>query len=861
MKINNLQIIRILSGFLTLIFASLINIFAQNTNPENTAFQINQHNTKLSDELVDLFISPPANAKPRVMWMWMGTSISKEGITRDLETLHEAGFGGTTMFSLTDVNTVFAYDFENSFQKNIVAWTEPWWELVRFAAEESKRLGMDFGMNNCPGYETSGGKWIPVEYSMQQICYSETAAEGGKPISLYIPKPTVDPRAVMLGPVHNPETGKLEKPVIPERNTYFKDIALLAIPDDNKPVSPDQIIDLTDKMNANNTVDCMLPERKWTIYRFGHTTMGALIYPAQWKAAGFECDKMNPDAVSFHLDHIISESKKHLKDLVGNTFSHFHFDSYEAGNANWTPRMKEEFYARRGYDLTPYLLTFADKIFVDSIKTRQFKQDFNATVRDLHADVYFSIIQKKLHEANLIFSSEPYGGPWKEEDVLPKVDRVMTEFWTTNNRYTPYKVKPTIEAARKSGQNLIEAEAFSGQPSMSMWSETPHGLKAIGDEAFCEGINRFVLHRFTQQPYAEKYKPGVSMGQWGTHFDHTQTWWEHGKAMFKYWHRCQAMLLYGKNVDDPNAFKVVTNESNISLKSIQRSHQTIHFFFVANVSREQGNVICSFPYAGNKPELWDPVTTTIRDLPAYTIEDGRIHIPLNFSPSQSFFIVFRTPLSHKSSTLSLKNFPNHKVVKDISRDWSVTFDHRWGGPERPVLFSRLEDWTENTDKRIKYYSGTATYHKLFDCEETLLGKDIFVDLGHVKHIARVRVNGTDLGVVWCDPWMTKIPAEILKRNNNEILIEITNVWANRLIGDEQEPEDMEWGMADFGYGKFRYMKKFPDWFLNNQPRPSKGRYCFTTYNYFTRESPLIPSGLIGPVRLLLIDASTTVPLS
>ena len=83
MKIDNLQIIRILSGFLTLIFASLINIFAQNTNPENTAFQINQHNTKLSDELVDLFISPPANAKPRVMWMWMGTSISKEGITRD----------------------------------------------------------------------------------------------------------------------------------------------------------------------------------------------------------------------------------------------------------------------------------------------------------------------------------------------------------------------------------------------------------------------------------------------------------------------------------------------------------------------------------------------------------------------------------------------------------------------------------------------------------------------------------------------------------------------------------------------------------------------------------------------------------
>ncbi len=107
-----------------------------------------------------VFRHPPEAAKPGVLWMWMGANMSKAGITKDLEALKKEGFNRTTMFSLADVTTPWACDIGKSPTPDLIAWTEPWWQLVRHAAEESKRLGMDFGMFNGPGYESSGGVWI-----------------------------------------------------------------------------------------------------------------------------------------------------------------------------------------------------------------------------------------------------------------------------------------------------------------------------------------------------------------------------------------------------------------------------------------------------------------------------------------------------------------------------------------------------------------------------------------------------------------------------------------------------------------------------------------------------------------------------
>lgn len=802
-----------------------------------------------ADELDDTFKNPPEAAKPGVLWMWMGCNLSKEGITRDLEALKAAGFGRTTMFSLADSTTPWAGPIGNSPTPQIISWTEPWWELVRHAAGESKRLGMDFGMFNGPGYEASGGPWVTPELSMQEVCFSQTPVDGGSEQTLMLAKPTVDPHSRMQFPVFDPRTGKVEKPIIEARKTYYRDVAVLAVPAEGN-VAIDQIVDLSKDLQLDGTLKWTAPAGKWIVYRFGHTTMGTIIQPAQWEATGLECDKMSQEAVEFHIKHVTTEIQKHVGDLIGTGFTHVHFDSYEAGKPTWTPKMREEFKTRRGYELTPYLLTFAKRTVENDAKTKQFQADFERTIKDLYRDIYFPTIARLLHEAKLEFLCEPYGGPWVQDEILGQVDRVMTEFWTAKGVFRPLALTDTIAALRKQGKNILEAEAFTGGPADSEWTETPEWLKPIGDAAFCAGVNRVVLHRFVQQPWDEKYKPGNTMGQWGTHFDRTQTWWEPGKAWVQYIHRCQAMLMWGKYATSPNDF-AATGEGAKDIQSIHRVKDGVDVYFVANIAREPRKVTATFGVGGRAAELWDPVTTSKRSISVNGSADGKSVASIEFAPAQSFFVVFRPRAANAEASERLA-FPRLSDLQAIDQPWQVQFDPTWGGPAEPVKFDTLTDWTKHATPGIKYYSGTATYRTTFDVSEKT-ADPVAIDLGVVHSIARVKLNGQDLGVVWCAPWRVTLPEKLLKEKNNELEIAVTNTWRNRLIGDEQEPADMEWG--DGGRKAGGPIKALPDWFVKNQPRPSKGRFTFCTWNYFTKDSPLVPAGLIGPVKLVREDWS------
>lgn len=802
-----------------------------------------------------LFRNPPPEARPGVLWMWMGSNLSKQGITKDLEALKQAGFNRTTMFSLADITTPWAGEIKNSPTPELISWTEPWWKLVRHAALESKRLGMDFGMFNGPGYEASGGPWIAPELSMQELCWSQTEVEGdGNSVkNLLLPKPQVDPRANMLWPIYNPKTDSVEKPALRVRQTYYRDITVLAAPAGN-PVSADRIIIVTAKPGLDGKINWVVPPGHWTLYRIGHTTMGALIQPAQWKATGLECDKMNPVAVQFHIDHIIGEIKKHLGDLIGKGFSHVHFDSYEAGTPSWTPKMREEFRNRRGYDLLPYLLNLVGRNVRGAVDSLRFRADFDATIRDLYRDVYFKTLSEKLRKAGLVFLCEPYGGPWNQAEIMPSIHHVMTEFWTNKGEFTPYELAPTVAALRLAGQNLVEAEAFTGAPADSKWNETPAWLKPIGDAAFCAGVNRLVLHRFVQQPWEDHLRPGATMGQWGTHFDRTQTWWKEIGALVEYWKRCQALLQWGRIASDTTGdFQFNANSDSLRLQAIHRSDGKEEVYFVANLLRNRGSAVCRFRVAGKAPELWDPVTGETRDLPQYVVRDGVTSIDLEFAEAQSFFIVFRKAPVDIRQTAAL-NFPAKTERMRISQSWQVQFDPAWGGPAQPIIFDSLQDWTKNERSGIRYFSGTAQYTTSFQIpgdSDLISTSRMILDLGIVHHLARVRINQVDLGLVWTAPWQLAIPPGVVKIGENQLQVEVTNVWANRLIGDEQEPDDCEWLP---GHQGGRFLKRFPDWFLKKQTRPSSGRYCFTTWNYFTRNSPLVSSGLLGPVRLLLVVA-------
>ena len=194
------------------------------------------------------------------------------------------------------------------------------------------------------------------------------------------------------------------------------------------------------------------------------------------------------------------------------------------------------------------------------------------------------------------------------------------------------------------------------------------------------------------------------------------------------------------------------------------------------------------------------------------------------------------------------NFANLEPVTTLEGSWQVQFDPKWGGPAEPVQFDQLQDWTTHSEPGIKYFSGTAIYRKQFNAPDSAIKSATELDLGTVQHMARVKINGQDLGVVWTAPWSAAIPAGVLKAENNLLEIEVTNVWANRLIGDEQEPDDCKWVASPRNTGK--YLAEFPEWVNKRQPRPSKGRFCFTPWNYFTKDSKLTPSGLLGPVRVM-----------
>lgn len=789
-------------------------------------------------------------ARPYVLWMWMGSNISAAGITRDLEAMREAGIGGATIYSLSDTVNPWPCEIGKSLSPQVIAYSEPWWALVRHAADEADRLGLELILHNCAGYESSGGTWIPPELSMQEVVWSERRITGGARFAGPLEPAQVDPHPQSQYPIcYIPSEGKMGIPVVEARRTFYRDIAVLALPPAGAAMK-NMILDISDKMDAEGQLQWDVPPGDWLVYRFGHTTTGAMISPAQWGAMGLECDKMSREAVSFHVRHVLHEMKKHLGERMGKSVTTLYFDSYEAGTPTWTPKMREEFLTRRGYDLTPWLPVLAGRVVETEKETAAFKEDFHRTIEDLYRDCYWATPGPLAHEAGLKFAAEPYVGPWEIDEVVRFLDTPTVEFWTNNGKYSPASLDPVVKNAHRLDKQLIAAESFTSSPAEARWTAHPAWLKPIGDAAFCAGVNRINVHHFVQQPWDEKYQPGNVMGQWGIHLGRYQTWWKPGKAWLAYLWRCQSLLQRGSFVEASAAssMKVIFADEGMDVRSIHRRDEGMEIYFVANVAWQAGSAELSFPVAGKKAELWDPVADRVRTL-QQSSRNGETHLKLELAATQSFFVVFGAPMQGSYPyPAELEAFPAVNPVRELTGAWTVHFDPRWGGPDS-AEFSELKDWTKSEEPGIRYYSGTATYRKNFVAEAAPAGRRIWLDLGVVNHIAEVRLNGIDLGVVWTSPWRVEITGAV-KQGSNKLEIDVTNVWANRLIGDEQHPADIEWETGDPRFKAGYYLKELPDWLLKGEARPVKERLTFTTWNYFEKDSPLVPSGLMGPVRLL-----------
>jgi len=248
------------------------------------------------------------------------------------------------------------------------------------------------------------------------------------------------------------------------------------------------------------------------------------------------------------------------------------------------------------------------------------------------------------------------------------------------------------------------------------------------------------------------------------------------------------------------------------VRFVHRTLENGELYWVANISPQNRQVKVSLRCEGYLPEVWNPVDCSVSEAP-YEIRDGRTSVTLELEQDDARFIILRKPASSACG-----GAPVHRksLVKSIEGSWKVSFRKGRGAPSS-VTLPFLTSLSESEDDGVRYFSGTATYTKTVELTGEEASKAAFLDLGEVRHLCRVRINGVDMGVLWKAPYITGTGG-LLHKGRNNLEIEVTDSWANRLIGDAALPESE--------------------------------RSTFTSVQFYQAGDSLVPSGLIGPVRLL-----------
>ena len=257
-------------------------------------------------------------------------------------------------------------------------------------------------------------------------------------------------------------------------------------------------------------------------------------------------------------------------------------------------------------------------------------------------------------------------------------------------------------------------------------------------------------------------------------------------------------------------------DASLPLLFGHRTTDGAEIYFVSNQSEEPVEFTASFRVADRRPEWWQPVTGSMRELPAYRAEGAATEIPMRLEPLESGFVVFRKSAAKSAAEFTADaNFPRPETVAAVDGIWQVNFKAPDGVGDFTLETDTLGDWSQSADERLRGFSGTATYSTTFE-KPAVDGGRILLDLNRVGVMAKVRVNGAYAGGVWTPPYRVDV-TDLLREGENELGIEVVNTWVNRLIGDSR--------------------------------LPAAERRTWTPYNPYTPESPLQESGLIGPVTL------------
>ena len=635
-----------------------------------------------ADELARGFAVPPDSARPHTWWHWMNGNITKEGITADLEAMKRVGIGGAQIFNVSE-----------RIPEGPVAILSPQWlDLIHHAAVEADRLGMELCFHNCPGWANSGGPWIRPEHGMQTVVTSETQAKGPAHFDAFLAQPATKAGyyrdiAVLAFPTPS-EKVQIDKP---NPKTLAGSEFQYGLQPDPKTVpaaavvARDRIVDLTSSMAADGKLTWDVPAGDWTILRIGHTPTGRTNHPAPKSGTGLECDKLSREALDAHWAGGVEPVLKILGPLAGKSVNNCLIDSYEVGNNNWSPRFRDEFIKRRGYDPIPLLPVLSGRYVESGEVTERFLWDFRRTIGDLFAENYFGYFGDLCRKHGLKFSVEPYEGPFECLQAGAKADIIMGEFWVGASGGVSNSVKLAASVGHTHGIRIIGAESFTARPTNGKWLQHPGSLKMQGDSVWCAGVNRFIFHTYAHQPWMDK-APGMTMGQWGTHFGRFNTWWEQSRDWLAYVARSQYLLQQGRCVADVLFFGgEASPNGNVfrqDLKAKGYDYDAVGTDLMPALSVKDG--LITTPNGGSYRVLVLPDSTWMTPALARKVRDL----------VQAGAVVIG-PKPQKSPSLSDYPACDAEVAKIADEVWGTTpGEHAfgkgriiWGGPVEEVLAS------------------------------------------------------------------------------------------------------------------------------------------------------------------------------
>jgi len=727
-------------------------------------------------------------------------------------------------------------------------------------------------------------------------------------------------------------------------------------------IAKSDVIDLTEKMHADGTLDWTPPPGDWIVLRFGYSLLGITNHPATAEATGLEVDKLNHTYVKNYMETYLDSYKQTVgADFIGKRGIRYVVnDSWEAGSQNWTDDMIAQFTKLRGYDPRPWMPVLAGRVVESAEASDRFLWDFRKTIGDLIANEHYGQLEETLHEWNMGHYGESHeeGRAFVADGMeVKKFNEVpMSAMWTqtpgVNKEQYGYNAddRESASVAHIYGQNLAAAESMTA--AAAPWGWSPATLKPTADQELLNGINRFVIHESAHQPLVGE-APGLTLGPFGQWFNRNETWAEEARPWVDYIARCSYLLQQGhfgadlvyfygedsnltaifahkspdvpagygfdyinadalihelnvidgrittrsgmsyqvlgldpysrhmslpvlraihklvedgavvagpKPTDDPsladdqaefhrrndqlfgdgtgvhtvgkgtvhagqslgdvmNALKIAPDfdytkpESDTRLLFVHRKLEDGDLYFVDNRQDRDETVDATFRITGRAAELWHPEKGNAEPA-SYQIADGRTTVPLHLEPWGTVFVVFRKPTNSTSRTVpKMVETP----VATVEGPWNVAFEPGRGAPAS-VTLDKLISWPDSTDAGVKYFSGAGTYTKTIQAPKDWFKKraQVWVDLGDVKNLAEVTVNGKPLGVVWQTPYRVDVTSA-LKPGSNEVSIKVINAWVNRLIGDQQ-----------------------PD---------ATRKYTFADVKPYKANSALLPSGLLGPVRV------------